>query len=1602
MPFTEHELTEIDYQLHCLPVFSGLKAPQQSKIKAATVLHELNAGECLLKNNQPTKAAIYLILSGHVWLQYPGEAKVCMVSGCRFGQEMLKPAASSPDGIVPSPFDATAKTKLRCAVLPWDVCQSVIPKKAMSVLMLEESVDPIMRRKAFRPKVVEETPKQTKKTPPPPPRKRIVRQASDSSHDKLSSSSSSSSHDDEQKKAQQAAATTKRIVTKKPQTTVSATTSLPPAPPSPAPPLATTITTTTKATVVKDTTTDSTPQSAAKSFDNSSSSLNGITKNNNNNTTPAAGGHVEKEKESISSSTTSTTPNRDPIPVVETKESTNDEVDKPETETAEPTVSTFDFNAGMADDDRPTTSSTKSQMELSRAVDEVRNRVTRVNDSDKNISLDRDHKEKKSKSKKTSSRRKDKEASDEKAKRKHHKHRKSKSSEDEASQESDKRSKKHEHHFKSSRKRHTKSTRESSPKTKDEEKNEASDGSEGSLDFVAESSGVVSDSDLGNDSKSRFNQSKTFFERGSHSANELRSSPQNKSNAQGNGSQTSFHGSRESFDGSKSSMEDSKNGPSLGAAVAFFQKTDSGAGDDESEGSVDILGDETASSKKSGNLPKTSGHTGGSSIASAHDSGISEDSFNRIAESRQFFQNAEKAKEEPVVLLGNAKCWKKGNGIAEPEQDLSDTSLDLLGTGQPDHEEPSENSLDLLGESLAPPKVEQNMESSDQSLDLMGTAPSGATEQANDSSDQSLDLLGEASMKEEEELARSFASGNDNKKSKTKSKQKEGNTKQKKKTDVDVDDIEKETPAAIPSGRSIMKKDLPKDRPAKKRVRFCFEGRTKESDPDRLPRPPLNVRQVSLDISADFMPREYKKSQEEEMQITQALSNVFAFESMSTTNLKTLINAFEPHEAEAGAEIISPESEECDFYVVADGEVSVARDGEEIDILGSGETFGEENLFHRPSRRVSVSARTKTQLFKVDQATYRSVLQVETRTLENRKRELAERIPLFDSFSVEMRQKIASLMKPAVFSKGATISTGEDKQRRLYVIDKGTALTPDESGRTFKAGDCMGEKGWRMGFGGVSEAIAQTNVAAYYIDVATYEKAIGPLNERIMPDIHSPKYKEMRPIVLSVHGMRFNKKKPLTMEETRAVISLMDDAIFEKGETILESGKEMTGCMFLLRRGMAECRYDTNSVSFIIPGTLFGSSFFKAALSSKTNTAVSQEMIVAADRCVVSILHTTDFLETKKKYLEKLNHVAYKGGDSDSDTSDSDSSSSDFSDAGRSTKKGHVYKLENIEKKTILGEGGFGQVWMVFDKTEPDPKPYAFKIQSKYDLVHAGHAEGAVHEKHIMESLSHPFIVKLLASFQDEKFVYFLLNMMQGGELYTLMHPVDEDLSSNGMSEEQAKFYAFCIADALAYMHSKNVVYRDLKPENVLIDDRGYPVLVDMGLAKVLKDGEKTFTLVGTPGYLAPEVCLNIGHSFAADHWALGILIYEMISGEGPFFFFGVDQVELYRSIVQDPHDSPENASPDAVDIVDFLLTKDPNGRLGSLSGGEAEIMKHIWFQGMDVSLIRKGKAPSPWQPDIEDVFDTSNFEDWSELEDRTKSSCPDISPNEAKIFETF
>jgi protein kinase A len=236
-------------------------------------------------------------------------------------------------------------------------------------------------------------------------------------------------------------------------------------------------------------------------------------------------------------------------------------------------------------------------------------------------------------------------------------------------------------------------------------------------------------------------------------------------------------------------------------------------------------------------------------------------------------------------------------------------------------------------------------------------------------------------------------------------------------------------------------------------------------------------------------------------------------------------------------------------------------------------------------------------------------------------------------------------------------------------------------------------------------------------------------------------------------------------------------------------------------------------------------------------------------------------------------------------------------------------------------------VWLV-SECLPDNsrRPYALKIQAKHDLAEEGQITSVVAEKNTMMKMHHPFIIKLFQTYQDENFVYMLIELVQGGELFSVMHPGAECCC---LPEAQVKFYAMAIADALAYMHRGKYVFRDLKPENVMIDRFGYPVVIDFGFAKYVP--EKTYTLCGTPAYLPPEVVMSRGHNCSADHWSLGIVIYEMLTGESPFYYEGMDQMSLFKGIVQDDFEPPPNVSPAAADIIAKFLVKDPTQRLGSL-----------------------------------------------------------------------
>jgi protein kinase A len=171
--------------------------------------------------------------------------------------------------------------------------------------------------------------------------------------------------------------------------------------------------------------------------------------------------------------------------------------------------------------------------------------------------------------------------------------------------------------------------------------------------------------------------------------------------------------------------------------------------------------------------------------------------------------------------------------------------------------------------------------------------------------------------------------------------------------------------------------------------------------------------------------------------------------------------------------------------------------------------------------------------------------------------------------------------------------------------------------------------------------------------------------------------------------------------------------------------------------------------------------------------------------------------------------------------------------------------------------GTFGKVWLA--KHNNSGKPYALKMLNKREIIGHHQVEGVIREKNIMTSIDHPFVISLVSTYQDDKHLYMLLELVQGGELFSVIHTESRD----GIANANSRFYAACILESLAHLHHRHISYRDLKPENILINSLGYCVLVDLGFAKIVMD--KTYTLCGTPEYLAPEIILSKGHDKGVD-----------------------------------------------------------------------------------------------------------------------------------------
>jgi RAC serine/threonine-protein kinase len=329
------------------------------------------------------------------------------------------------------------------------------------------------------------------------------------------------------------------------------------------------------------------------------------------------------------------------------------------------------------------------------------------------------------------------------------------------------------------------------------------------------------------------------------------------------------------------------------------------------------------------------------------------------------------------------------------------------------------------------------------------------------------------------------------------------------------------------------------------------------------------------------------------------------------------------------------------------------------------------------------------------------------------------------------------------------------------------------------------------------------------------------------------------------------------------------------------------------------------------------------------------------------------------------------------------------SNASEQTKK---VSVQDFDLLNVIGKGSFGKVIQV--RKKDTGKVYAMKVLNKKNILDNNELEHTRTEKNILQKLAHPFLVNLNYSFQTSDKLYFIMDYINGGELFYHLQ------KEHKFTPDRVRFYSAEIVLGLEYLHNSGVIYRDLKPENILLTDEGHICMTDFGISKegLLAEDSRTATFCGTPEYLAPEVLEGKGYTKAVDWWSFGTLMYEMLIGIPPFYSQDVQQ--MYFKIMHAKLELPETMDKDTKSLICGLLERDPNKRLG-----EASVIKaHSYFKGVDWEKILRKEVKPPYVPPVKGKTDITMIDPVFTSEKPTLNDGDGgyISQDNQKKFEGF
>mmetsp|Transcript_51117 Transcript_51117/g.119714 ORF Transcript_51117/g.119714 Transcript_51117/m.119714 type:complete len:811 (-) Transcript_51117:95-2527(-) len=731
----------------------------------------------------------------------------------------------------------------------------------------------------------------------------------------------------------------------------------------------------------------------------------------------------------------------------------------------------------------------------------------------------------------------------------------------------------------------------------------------------------------------------------------------------------------------------------------------------------------------------------------------------------------------------------------------------------------------------------------------------------------------------------------------------------------------------------------------------------------------------------------------------QFLEKVPLFKKLPKDQLPLLADCVVQADFKAGTVIIKQGDPGAEFFVIQSGEasVSVSADGapaKKVATLKAGDYFGEAALLRDEPRTATITADSALSAFKITRDKFKElglndklqfanrkavgggggVKKLETKSpspkndLERRligdalkKNENLNTMVTLDEARINQLVDVA--WKETVSAGTQVIQEGDLDADYFYVVQEGSFdITVSDQGEGEQAQSA--EKAVTKGESKVVSVVASGGsfgeLALLYLvpraaSVTAKEAAVLWVIDRIafknilmkVSDAKINEYATYLDRVELLHG--------LLSEEKKAVAKAMVEMHFTKDEVILQQG-ELGNTFYILYDGEVTVSKDNKEAAKLQASVKEKTAQFfgeQALLNNEPRAATvavtsAQAKALALDRDSFNMLLGP---------LEDIMKRAREGGQRPSMVKPPKGM---FVDAPK-----EKVQRKDLSRVGLLGCGGFGVVELHEHKVTGNC--YALKGLSKGYIVKTGMQESVMNEKNILLMTNSPFVIKLYATYNGAQSLYFLLEAAMGGELYATYNRK----GFHG-SEKHAMYYIAGTVYAFEHLHERRIIYRDLKPENLLLNEFGHTKLTDMGLAKFVIG--KTYTTCGTPDYFAPELIASTGHTIAVDWWTLGILTFELMSGHPPFESAYPMQIysKVMKGISKVPF--PPKCQGAVGELIKALLKKEPSERLPCRPGGTNNLKKCEWYKNYNWDAVRDVSMEPPYKPVVKSKKDIANF----------------------------